>query len=102
MTAVGNSKGVEPQESIDKMNHRVKDGTLIIAEGTRLPEALDVKSDSYGDRWRIVTNFEGYGLDRQLRRTGWTFLYKARALKVTVFGFGKDRTIRKAFNTILG
>jgi len=83
------------------MENLVKNGTLIIAEGTTLPEALDLQSNAYGDRWRIVTNFEGYGLDRNLRQAGWTFVYKAQKLKVNVFGFGRNRTIRKAFNTIL-
>ena len=83
------------------MENVVKNGTLIIAEGTVLPDALNLKSDSYAESWRIVTNFEGYGLDRNLRQAGWTFLYKAQALKVTVFGFGRNRTIRKAFNTIV-
>ena len=83
------------------MENLVKNGTLIIAEGTALPEVLNLKSDSYAESWRIVTNFEGYGLDRDLRQAGWTFVYKAQALKVNVFGFGRKRTIRKAFNAIL-
>ena len=79
----------------------VKDGTLMIAEGTPLPGALNLESDPYSESWRIVTNFEGYGLDRGLRRAGWTFVYKARELEVRVFGFASERTMRKAFAALL-
>jgi hypothetical protein len=79
----------------------VKDGTLMIAEGTALPGVLNLESDPYSEAWRIVTNFEGYGLDRGLRKEGWTFVYKARELEVKVFGFASERTMRKAFTALL-
>jgi hypothetical protein len=80
----------------------MKDGTLMIAEGTALPEVLNLESDPYSESWRMVTNFEGYGLDRGLRKAGWTFVYKARELEVRVFGFASERTMRKAFAALLG
>lgn len=79
----------------------ISDGTLMIAEGTPLPDALNLESDSYSESWRIVTNFEGYGLERRLQKEGWGFVYKARELEVRVFGFGGDRTMRRAFTSLL-
>jgi len=73
----------------------------MIAEGTLVPDALNLESDSYSDRWRIVTNFEGYGLERRLQKEGWGFVYKARELEVRVFGLVSDRTMRKAFASLL-
>lgn len=83
------------------MAKTISDGTLMIAEGTPLPDALNLESDSYSESWRIVTNFEGYGLERRLRKEGWGFVYKARELEVRVFGFGSDRTMRRAFSSLL-
>jgi len=83
------------------MTNKMKNGTLIIAEGTVVPDELKLESHPYAESWRIVTNYEGYGLNRHLSRAGWTFLYMAQELKVTAFGFATERTFRKAFTTIL-
>jgi hypothetical protein len=79
----------------------VKDGTLIIAEGISLPESCNLTSEPFSKGWRAVRNFESFGLGKHLSRLGWTFLYKAAPVKVSVLGIGNNRTLRKAFRKII-
>src|SRR5919108_4563178 len=79
----------------------MKNGRILIEEGVALPSAFNVESEPYADGWRMVTNAEGYALDGLLRKAGWTFLYMAAQVNTTVFGFGKERTVRRAFVKIV-
>jgi hypothetical protein len=79
----------------------VKDGTLLVAEGTSLPEFCNLASEPFSKGWRTVRDFEGFGLDKHLSRIGWTFFYRAAPVKVSVLGLGNNRTLRKAFRKII-
>ncbi len=79
----------------------VKDGTVIVAEGTSLPESCNVTSEPFSQGWRTVRNFESFRLDKHLSRIGWTFFYRAAPVKVSVLGIGNNRTLRKAFRKII-
>jgi hypothetical protein len=83
------------------MPDRIKSGTLMIEEGIALPDSFDLESEPYSAGWRVVTNSEGVGLDKHLRKLGWTFFYIAAPVKVRVFGLGSGRTLRKAFRKML-
>src|SRR5690349_3457073 len=47
--------------------------TILIRNGTALPESLGLKSEPYSGNWRSVTNLDRQGLDNQLGKAGWTF-----------------------------
>jgi hypothetical protein len=79
----------------------IKNGTVMIEEGITLPESFNLESQPYSDGWRLVTNLEGTGLDKYLRKVGWSFFYMAAPVRVSVLGFGTDRTLRKAFHKIV-
>src|SRR5260370_7429271 len=83
------------------MSSGIKNGTIMIEEGITLPESFNLESEPYSKGWRVVTNFEGHRLDKYLRKIGWTFFYMAAPLRVSVLGFGRDRTFRTAFHTIV-
>src|SRR5438105_6175446 len=83
------------------MPQKIKNGTLMIEEGTALPELFPLESEPYFAGWRVVNGYEGIGLDKQLRKSGWTFFYMSAPVRVTVLGFGKGRVLRKAFRKIL-
>jgi hypothetical protein len=83
------------------MSSGIKNGTIMIEEGITLPESFNLESEPYSKGWRVVTNFEGHRLDKYLRKIGWTFFYMAAPVRVSVLGFGKDRTFRRAFRKIV-
>ena len=83
------------------MPDTIKTGTILIKEGTLLPEALRVESDPCAPGWRFVKNLDGYGLDRKIHEAGWTFFCLAGEIKATVFGFDGQKTVRRAVKRIL-
>ena len=79
----------------------IKTGTILIKEGTLLPEALRLESESYLPGWRLVKDLDGYGLDREIQKTGWTFFCLAGEIRATVFGIDVQRMVRRAIERIL-
>ena len=83
------------------MPDTIKTGTMLIKEGTLLPEALRFESEPCAPGWRLVQNLDGYGLDRTIHEAGWTFFCLAGEIKATVFGFDGQKTVRRAVKRIL-
>lgn len=83
------------------MPETIKAGTILIKEGTRLPDALTFESEPYSPGWRSVTGHDGYAMDRKTHAAGWTFFYLAGESRATVFGGEGQKTIRRAMKQIL-
>jgi hypothetical protein len=83
------------------MADRIKKGTILIEEGTLLPESLRFQSEPYSNGWRLVNNLNGYELDQKTTKAGWNFFYMAVEIKATVFGFDEEKALRKAVNRVL-
>ena len=84
------------------MADKIKTGTVLIREGTLLPESLRfIESEPYAKGWRLVKNLEACGLDGSIREAGWTFFYMAGGVNATGFGFGLEKTRRGAVNNVL-
>ena len=78
-----------------------KTGTILIREGTLLPETLRFESESCVSGWRLVKDLGGCGLDRKIREAGWTFFCIAGQLRATVFGIDEQKTLSRAVEQIL-
>ena len=83
------------------MTPEIKAGTILIKQGTVLPEGLLLESEPYVDGWGLVTRFDGYRLDREIRKAGWTFFCLAGELKAGVFGMNARNMVRRAIERIL-
>jgi hypothetical protein len=83
------------------MPDTVKPGTILIKEGTLLPEALQIEGEPCVPGWRLVRDLGGYGLDREIQKTGWTFFSLAGKINATVFGNDRQRKVRRAIERIL-
>lgn len=83
------------------MTPEIKAGTILIKQGTPLPEGLLLESEPYLDGWRVVTDFDGYRLDREIRKNGWTFFCLAGELKAGVFGMNPRNMVRRAIERML-
>ena len=83
------------------MADTIKTGTILIKEGTLLPEALQFESEPCATGWRLVKDLDGYGLDRKIHEAGWTFFCLAGEIKATIFGFEGQETVRRAVKRIL-
>ena len=83
------------------MPDTIKTGTILIKEGTLLPEVLRFESEPCALGWRLVKNLDGYGLGRKIREAGWTFSRRAGEIGATVFGLDEQKTLRRAVEQIL-
>ena len=83
------------------MPDTIKTGTILIKDGTFLPDALRFESEPCATGWRLVRNLDGYGLGRKIHEAGWTFFWLAGGIKAAVFGFDGQKTVRRAVKRIL-
>src|SRR6266436_4799643 len=83
------------------MSDTIKTGTILVKEGTLLPEVLRFESEPCTPGWRLVKNLDGYGLGRKIHEAGWTFFWLAGEIGATVFGFDRQKTVRRAVKRIL-
>jgi hypothetical protein len=89
----------EPAES--PMAHEIRTGTILIKDNVLLPKGLQFKCEPCAPGWRILKDFNGYALDREIRKTGWTFFCLAEEIRATVFGIDGQTMIRRALQQIL-
>ena len=83
------------------MAHEITMGTILIKDNAVLPKELQFESEPCVPGWRLVKDFDGYGLDREIRKTGWTFFCLAGEIKATVFGIDRQKMVRRAIERIL-
>jgi hypothetical protein len=83
------------------MPDTIKPGTILIREGTLLPEAVRFESEPCVPGWRLVKDLDGCGLDRKIRDAGWTFFCLAGQIGATVFGIDEQKTLSRAVGQIL-
>jgi hypothetical protein len=79
----------------------IKTGTILIKDGTPLPDELQFESEPCATGWRLVKNLDGHGLGQKIHETGWSFFYLAGEIKATIFGFDGQKTVRRAVKRIL-
>jgi hypothetical protein len=79
---------------------RVTTGTILIEEGTLLPDCLRFESEPYSNGWRCVKNLNGFGLERKIREAGWNFFHMAGEI-TRMLGFDREETLRRTVNRVL-
>jgi hypothetical protein len=83
------------------MRRAIGPGTILIKEGTLLPETLRLEGEPFVTGWTQVNDFDGLELERKIRQSGWTFFYLAGEIKRTIFDFDAKKTVPKAVKRIL-
>jgi hypothetical protein len=83
------------------MAETIKTGTILIKDGTFLPDALRFESEPCATGWRLVKDLDGNGLHRKINEAEWTFFCLAGDIKATIFGFDGQKTVRRAVKRIL-
>jgi len=83
------------------MRNTIEAGNILIKDGTPLPDALRIESQLCVPGWKLVADLDGFALDREIQRTGWTFFSLAGAVKATAFGVDTQKMVRRAIKHIL-
>ena len=76
------------------MSYEFKTGTILIRENALLPSALAFTSEPCALGWKMVTDSDLCALDREIRKTGWTFFCGAAEIGESVFGLDENVTQR--------
>jgi len=79
----------------------IKTGTILIKEGTLLPQALRFESEPCAPGWRLVKNLDGYELGCKIDEVGWSFFWLAGEIGATGFGFNQQKAVSRAVEQIL-
>jgi hypothetical protein len=78
----------------------IKTGTILIEDGTLLPESLRLESEAYSTGWTSVSNVRS-DFEKAINQAGWTFFFMAHTIQSTVFGFDKQKAVRTAVKRII-
>jgi len=76
-------------------------GAILINDDAFLPKAVQLETEPFARGWKLVKNFDGDKLNREIGRAGWTFFSFAGEISSTVFGNDGTATVRRAVKRIL-
>jgi hypothetical protein len=79
----------------------IKAGSILIKESTQLPETVQIESSPCVRGWQVVKDFDVHGMDRKIRKAGWSFFSLAGEIQALAFGADKPLMIRRAIMRIL-
>lgn len=86
---------------LDQTRNTVETGSVLIRDGFTLPSGVSVESESFVPGWRLVTDCNGAGLEREIHKAGWRYFCLATVIKATAFGKDRQRMIRRTIERIL-
>lgn len=78
----------------------IKSGSLLLAEGTLLPDSVSLESNPATPDWRLLKSVHPKGLKELLQQAGWNFFLLAAELETTGWGWDKEAALRKAIRRI--
>jgi hypothetical protein len=74
----------------------IEPGTILIEQGTRLPESLRLETGPNWDDWGTAAN-----LEKELDSAGWTLFFMAGEIKSSSFGFNKQNRVDAAVKRLI-
>ena len=83
------------------MTDSIKEGTILIEAGTRMPATLQLELEPGSGGWATVENLNRYDLEKKLKDAGWNFFYMAGRIQATAFGFDRQKTLRVALQRVI-
>ncbi len=78
----------------------IKQGSLLLAEGTPLPESVLLESNPCAPEWRLLDNVNPKKLKEMIMQAGWNCFYLATELEATGWGWDKETALRKAIRQV--
>ncbi len=82
------------------MTDAIAAGSILIQEGTYLPNSRPLQTGSDWSGWAAVEDSRSV-FEKEVRAAGWTFFFMAGEIKTTVFGFDRQKTLRAALQRLI-
>lgn len=79
----------------------IQAGTVMLEESVLLPAALRLETERYSGSWRVVNGLDGFGVDRRIRKAGWSFIFVGGRINVLVLGWRRKGMIKRAMRRFL-
>ena len=83
------------------MKETMESGTILVEEGTPMPDSLLVSTQPYGAGWSSVENLTRSQLGAGLEAAQWTFFYMAGEIRGIGFGFAEQSRMRRAVRKVI-
>lgn len=77
------------------MTEAITAGSILVEDGTYLPDSLLLESPSSSNGWAQVKDVLAT-FENAIHKAGWTFFFMAGEMKATVFGFDRQKTLSAA------
>src|SRR4051812_29404046 len=77
----------------------MKSGCIVVEQASPLPDSMhmDMEAELFSPCWKIVNGVHSYGLDREMHRIGWSFVYASASVTGSGLGFGLRHDMRAGF-----
>jgi hypothetical protein len=81
------------------MTDAIMAGSILVEEGTHLPNSLLLQRESSSNGWAAVKDVRS-AFEKGILEAGWTFFFMAGEIKTTVFGFDRQKTLHAALKRL--
>ena len=82
------------------MTYAITAGSILIEEGTPLPNSLLPRSEPDSNGWAVLNGGRS-AFEKAIQEAGWTFFFMAGEIKTTVFGFDRQKTLGAALKRLI-
>ncbi len=82
-------------------NTSIQKGSILIADGTRIPTSFHTKTGTSVPGWQLVQNLDRRGLRQTIRQAGGKLFDLDTAQETLVFGFNHRKALHKAINHLV-
>jgi len=82
------------------MTQAITAGNILFRDGTHLPGSLLLQTQSDSNGWSAVTDNRST-FEKAVKDAGWTFFFMAGEIKVTIFGFDRQKALGAALKRLI-
>ena len=83
------------------MDPTITDGTILIQEGTLIPECLEFEGEARSSGWMSIRNLDRSQLEAKMHKTGWVVFSATGEIRRTVVGLNKQKALFTAFRRVI-
>jgi hypothetical protein len=83
------------------MHATITDGTILIQEGTLIPECLEFQGETRSSGWMSVRNLDRVQLEAEIGKAGWVVFSATAEIRRAVVGFDKQKALLAAVERVV-
>lgn len=82
------------------MTDLIDAGTILMEEGTPIPQSVQLESKPYCSGWATIGN-PRFAFEKAIQEAGWTFFFVAGGITAAALGFDRNKTLHTAVRRII-